>query len=71
MAWSRSDLLRLLESTRTADGVETIRVLCERMLTPSLPGHRSVQAWLSQPLHSHRTTTVPLVPPKTVTHFCD
>jgi hypothetical protein len=32
MALSQSDLLRLLESLRTADGVETIRVLCERIL---------------------------------------
>jgi putative transposase len=32
MALSQSDLIRLLESLRTADGVETIRVLCERIL---------------------------------------
>jgi len=32
MALSRSDLMRLLESIRTADGVEPIRVLCERNL---------------------------------------
>jgi hypothetical protein len=32
MALSQSDLMRLLESIRTADGVEAIRVLCERIL---------------------------------------
>ncbi len=32
MALSRSDPMRLLESLRTADGVETIRVLRERLL---------------------------------------
>jgi mutator family transposase len=31
-ALSQSDLMRLLESLRTADGVETIRMLCERIL---------------------------------------
>jgi transposase len=35
------------------------------------PCYWRVHVWLSQALHSHRTTTVPLVPPKTVTHFCD
>jgi len=32
MALSQSDLMQLLQSLRTADGVETIRVLCERIL---------------------------------------
>jgi hypothetical protein len=32
---------------------------------------RLVQVWLSQLLHSQRTTTVPLDPPKMVTHFRD
>lgn len=32
MALSQSDLLRLLESLRAADGVETIRAVCERIL---------------------------------------
>ena len=32
MALSQSDLMRLLQSLRTADGVETIRVLRERIL---------------------------------------
>lgn len=32
MALSQSDLMRLLESLRSADGVEMIRVLCERIL---------------------------------------
>lgn len=32
MALSPSDLMRLLESLRTADGIATIRVLCERIL---------------------------------------
>ncbi len=31
MALSQSDLMRLLEALRTADGVETIRVWCERI----------------------------------------
>ena len=32
MALSQSDLLRLLESLRAADGIETIRAVCERIL---------------------------------------
>ncbi|MFD4599106.1 hypothetical protein ACFWPQ_13855 [Streptomyces sp. NPDC058464] len=32
MALSQSDVMRLLESLHTADAVETIRVLCERIL---------------------------------------
>ncbi len=32
MTLSQSDLMRLLESLRAADGVEAIRELCERIL---------------------------------------
>ena len=32
MALSQSELMRLLESLRRADGVEAIRVVCERIL---------------------------------------
>lgn len=32
MALSQSDLIQMLQSLRTADGVETIRMLCERIL---------------------------------------
>ncbi|MGW3142121.1 transposase [Streptomyces sp. NPDC001139] len=53
MALSQSDLVQLLESIRTADGVESIRVLCERILQgssrrkrpkPSVPPRASTPA---------------------------
>lgn len=38
MVSSQSDLMRLLESIRMADGIEAIRVVCERILQELIEG---------------------------------
>ena len=48
MALSSSDVMRLLDSLRTADGVATIRVLCERIL-PELTEAEATEAISAAP----------------------
>ncbi|MFB8775791.1 IS256 family transposase [Streptomyces broussonetiae] len=57
MALSQSDLLRLLESIRTADGVETIRSLCERILQELIEAEATEAIGAAPREHSGERTT--------------
>jgi putative transposase len=57
MALSQSDLLRLLESIRTADGVETIRSLCERILQELIEAEATEATGAAPREHSGERTT--------------
>ena len=57
MALSQSDLLRLLESIRTADGVETIRSLCERILRELIEAEATEAIGAAPREHSDQRTT--------------
>ncbi|MFE6553953.1 IS256 family transposase [Streptomyces sp. NPDC057746] len=57
MALSQSDLMRLLESLRTADGVETIRVLCERILQELIEAEATEVIGAAPAEHSEKRTT--------------
>jgi transposase-like protein len=57
MALSQSDLMRLLESLRTADGVETIRVLCERILQELIEAEATEAIGAAPGEHSDQRTT--------------
>ncbi|GGZ95342.1 transposase [Streptomyces echinoruber] len=57
MAWSRSDLMRLLKSLRTADGVETIRVVCERIPQELIEAEATEVIGAAPGEHSGKRTT--------------
>ncbi|MFD5255274.1 transposase [Streptomyces bobili] len=57
MALSQSDLMRLLESLRTSDGVETIRVLCERILQELIEAEATEVIGAAPGEHSDKRTT--------------
>lgn len=57
MALSQSDLIRLLESLRTVDGVETIRVLCERILQELIEAEATEAIGAAAGEHSAQRTT--------------
>ncbi|MEV7192254.1 IS256 family transposase [Streptomyces sp. NPDC093510] len=57
MALSQSDLMRLLESLRTADGVEPIRVLCERILQELIEAEATEAIGAAPREHSSERTT--------------
>lgn len=57
MALSQSDLMRLLESLRTADGVEMIRVLCERILQELIEAEATEVTGAAPGEHSEKRTT--------------
>jgi putative transposase len=45
MALSRSDLLRLSESLRSADGLEMMRTLVQRMLQELIEAEATGRSW--------------------------
>lgn len=57
MALSQSDLMRLLKSLRTADGVESIRVLCERILQELVEAEATEAIGAAPREHSSERTT--------------
>ncbi|MEV6758245.1 transposase [Streptomyces sp. NPDC051214] len=57
MALSQSDLMRLLESLRTADGVESIRVLCERILQELIEAEATEAIGAAPREHTSERTT--------------
>jgi len=57
MALSQSDLMRLLQSLRTADGVETIRMLCERILQELIEAEATETIGAAPGEHSSERTT--------------
>lgn len=57
MTLSRSDLMRLLQALRTADGVETIRVLCERILQELIEAEATEAIGTAPGEHSDQRTT--------------
>ncbi|MFD4878933.1 IS256 family transposase [Streptomyces sp. NPDC058420] len=57
MALSQSDLMRLLQSLRTADGVETIRMLCERILQELIEAEATETIGAAPGEHSSQRTT--------------
>ncbi|MET8809692.1 IS256 family transposase [Streptomyces sp. NPDC004546] len=57
MALSQSDLLRLLESLRAADGVETIRVVCERILQELIEAEATARIGAEWNEHTESRTT--------------
>lgn len=57
MALSQSDLMRLLESIRAADGVEAIRVVCERILQELIEAEATEAIGAAPREHSSERTT--------------
>ncbi|MGW5731839.1 MULTISPECIES: IS256 family transposase [Streptomyces] len=57
MALSQSDLMRLLESLRAADGVESIRVLCERILQELIEAEATEAIGAAPREHTSERTT--------------
>lgn len=57
MALSQSDLLRLLESLRAADGVETIRAVCERILQELIEAEATARIGAEWNEHTESRTT--------------
>ena len=57
MALSQSDLMQLLQSRRTADGVETIRMLCERILQELVEAETTEAIGAARSEHSKTRTT--------------
>ncbi|MEU7061548.1 IS256 family transposase [Streptomyces sp. NPDC046197] len=57
MALSRSELMRLLESLRRADGVEAIRVVCERILQELIEAEATEMIGAAPGEHSQTRTT--------------
>ncbi|MFJ3899535.1 MULTISPECIES: IS256 family transposase [unclassified Streptomyces] len=57
MALSQSELMRLLESLRRADGVEAIRVVCERILQEFIEAEATDVIGASPGEHSDQRTT--------------
>ncbi|MEU6357866.1 IS256 family transposase [Streptomyces sp. NPDC047072] len=57
MALSQSDLIQLLQSLRAADGVETIRVLCERILQELIEAEATEAIGAAPGEHSDQRTT--------------
>jgi hypothetical protein len=54
---SQSELMRLLESLRRADGVEAIRVVCERILQELIEAEASDMIGAAPGEHSDKRTT--------------
>ncbi|WP_409055653.1 IS256 family transposase [Streptomyces sp. SYP-A7185] len=57
MALSQSDLMRLLESLRAADGVESIRALCERILQELIEAEATEAIGAAPREHTSERTT--------------
>ncbi|MFE2584850.1 IS256 family transposase [Streptomyces sp. NPDC059378] len=57
MALSQSELMRLLESLRRAEGVEAIRVVCERILQELIEAEATEMIGAGPGEHSDRRTT--------------
>ncbi|GHD76458.1 hypothetical protein GCM10010317_093060 [Streptomyces mirabilis] len=57
MALSQSELMRLLESLRRADGVEAIRVVCERILQELIEAEATDVIGAAPREHSETRTT--------------
>ncbi|GGN44921.1 hypothetical protein GCM10011578_096330 [Streptomyces fuscichromogenes] len=57
MALSQSELMRLLESLRRADGVEAIRVVCERILQELIEAEATEVIGAAPREHSEARTT--------------
>ncbi|MER6272515.1 transposase [Streptomyces sp900105755] len=57
MALSQSELMRLLESLRRADGVEAIRVVCERILQELIEAEATEMIGAAPREHSETRTT--------------
>ncbi|MFE7172599.1 transposase [Streptomyces sp. NPDC057616] len=57
MALSQSELMRLLESLRRADGVEAIRLVCERILQELIEAEVTETIGVGPGEHSQTRTT--------------
>lgn len=58
MALSQHDLLRLMESLRTADGIELIRVLAQRILQELIEAEATVRIGAEPGEHTETRTTM-------------
>lgn len=63
MALSHSDLLRLLESLRSADGLELVHAIAERMLQELIEAEATARIGAGWNEHTDRPSAAPMVLP--------